>query len=442
MQHRPARLKIIDHVASGKAGLDGAPPQTSANGAPTPVREAPLKETARVRAMLPAVLRSAHVQDEMQEQSRARILAGALIEARQAAPAMAATATGETIAEYATRWLDAREARGISSIRDDRGRMRDHILPILGPHRVDESKTDLAAASEQVVAYLDDAIATEEMAFGTAANVWTLVTTMGADMAHAKPSKFELRVRPNDDPFTGIRGPEGGVELAKQYLFPFSAFVHCADVPLHWRRLVAVAIYLGARSGELRALDWERVDLEHKIVTIDRAWNNRTKKIETTKTENVRHIPIHPNLLPLLRAMHDEAMGDGQVLREMPAERTLARGFRRRLRRAGIKREALFEGTKTSRPIRFHDTRSTFATWWAIVSLDPLKIMQRGGWSAIEMVMVYVREAEALREGFGEPFPALTALVSVDGKGETVDGNVGGVDGTRTRGLRRDRPAL
>jgi hypothetical protein len=40
---------------------------------------------------------------------------------------------------------------------------------------------------------------------------------------------------------------------------------------------------------------------------------------------------------------------------------------------------------------------------------DPLKIMQRCGHRDYATTLRYVREAEAVREGFGEPFPALPA---------------------------------
>jgi hypothetical protein len=49
---------------------------------------------------------------------------------------------------------------------------------------------------------------------------------------------------------------------------------------------------------------------------------------ETTKTGNTRRVPIHENLLPLLRAMHAESKGDGLVL-ALSSERTMARSLRR-----------------------------------------------------------------------------------------------------------------
>jgi len=38
---------------------------------------------------------------------------------------------------------------------------------------------------------------------------------------------------------------------------------------------------------------------------------------------------------------------------------------------------------------------------------DPLKIKQRAGHSSFSTTEIYIREAEAVREGFGQPFPPL-----------------------------------
>jgi hypothetical protein len=71
--------------------------------------------------------------------------------------------------------------------------------------------------------------------------------------------------------------PDRGTEKGKQFLYPleFRQFVQCADVPLRWRRVVAVAIYLYMRDGELRVLDCEDVDGEHLSVQSPRRWTRR-----------------------------------------------------------------------------------------------------------------------------------------------------------------------
>jgi len=121
------------------------------------------------------------------------------------------------------------------------------------------------------------------------ASVWTLVTNMCDDMVNAK--KRELRVRTNN-PCRDVKPPERGERRARQYLFPseFLKFVSCEQVPLRWRRAVALAIYTYTRDGELRVLRWDGgdVDFEHGVLSITRAYNRRAKTVKGTKTGDWR----------------------------------------------------------------------------------------------------------------------------------------------------------
>lgn len=195
---------------------------------------------------------------------------------------------------------------------------------------------------------------------------------------------------------------------AKQYLYPseFQRFVTCDGVPLEWRRAVTLAIYLFPRASELRVLRWEDVDLEHGTVHIHRGRDRNTGEEKSTKGRFARRFAIEPTLLPLLRAMHDESRGHG-VVTELWSERNMAAGFRRWLKRAGADRAELHCSTRTRKAIRFHDLRATGLTWMAVRGDDPLKIMQRAGHTDFQTTQLYVREAEAVRDGFGEVFPAL-----------------------------------
>ena len=164
----------------------------------------------------------------------------------------------------------------------------------------------------------------------------------------------------------------------REYPSELLRFAPCEDVPLPRRRNLVVAVFLYMRDGELRELRWEDVDLEHAVVNVHHAYNRRTKQSKTTKTGNTRRVPIHEHLLPLLRAMHAEANGDGLVL-ALPSERTMARSLRRWLRRAGVTRDELFEASPTRKPLIWHDGRATGITWAAVEGVDPTKIQRRAG---------------------------------------------------------------
>jgi integrase len=306
----------------------------------------------------------------------------------------------EPVEQYARRWLDEREGR-VHSIRDDRSRMRLHVLPTLGPL---DTRTFTRDDIEHVRDELDEKITDGTLAWKTAASCWTLVTSMCADMVTAK--KRELRTR-DDNPCRDVKPPERGARKAKQYLYPseFLQFVSCESIPLRWRRAVTLAIYTYARDGELRVLQWN--DLEHGVINIIRAYNRRKPgEIKGTKSDAPRRFAVEPNLRPLLDAMRQESGANGLVV-ELASERAMARNFRRWLWKAGVRRAALHETTDQSQNITWHDLRATGATWMAVRGDDPLKIMQRCGHRDYGTTLRYIREAEAVRDGFGEPFPTL-----------------------------------
>jgi hypothetical protein len=368
----------------------------------------------------------------------------------------------ETFEGYAKRWLEDRQGR-VSSIRDDKGRLKQHLLPLLGHLDVREFDRDDVERFRDVLDKsiargftVDAADVRRTFSWKTAAHCWSVLTSMCDEMCNAK--RRELRVR-KENPCKDVRPPERGVRKAKQYLYPseFLKFISCEDVPRRWRRAVALAVYTYTRDGELRVLRWDGgdVDLEHGVLSITRAWNRRTKEPGTTKTGETRRFAIEPALLPLLQAMHAEKDGEGGVIK-LPSERAMARNLRRWLWKANVRRPELHEGSDTCKQLTWHDLRASGITWMAVRGDDPLKIKQRAGHSTFSTTEIYIREAEAVREGFGEVFPTLPACLidpiggldpvwpgpNLGDESSQKQATSGGVDGTRTRGLRRDRPAL
>ena len=62
--------------------------------------------------------------------------------------------------------------------------------------------------------------------------------------------------------------------------------------------------YLYLRPGELRALTCGDVDFDAQVVHVTKAFDEGTREIKSPKTRNgVRDVPIHPNLVPLLRRL-------------------------------------------------------------------------------------------------------------------------------------------
>lgn len=316
----------------------------------------------------------------------------------------------ETFREYAERWLNEREKRGLTSVHSDRYRMRMHVFAVLGDIDVRRiGRTDV----ERLVRELDRKIASpaddaQHIAWKTAMNIWGLVTKLFDDAVHAK--RLDLRVR-DDDPTDKVRGPERGARKAKQFLYPseFLKLVAAPDekVPLHRRVLYAVAVYTFARAGELRALTWDDVDFEHRVIHITKAVDRHTGKVKSTKTGETRRIPIEPNVVALLESLKERATQKRCFA--LPPARKLALLVRDDLEAAGVSRAELFAGDETRKALTFHDLRATGITWMAVRGDEPLRIKQRAGHASFSTTEGYIREAENLIAMFGEVFPKLPA---------------------------------
>ncbi len=313
---------------------------------------------------------------------------------------------GETVAKWVDRWIDERKRRGLTSAHDDDGRLKKWVFPSIGNRCV---ATVTAEHLEQLVEELDEHVRADDCSWKTAKNTWGAVSKMFGDACRSKARA--LRVR-RDNPAEHVRGPDVGTVKAQAYLYPseFLALVSCERVPIRWRRLFTAAVYTYARAAELEALGPEDVDVERKLLHIhrgiDRSEKSRGSRKET-KTNSPRRVPIEANAVELMRLLRAEAKGER--LLAMPPICDLSTRLRQYLRWAGVTRAELFTDDATRKQITFHDLRATGITWMAIRGDEAMRIMQRAGHKDIATTMIYVREAAAIREGFGEVFPPLPA---------------------------------
>jgi len=288
-------------------------------------------------------------------------------------------------------------------VSSDSSRVRLHVYPAIGSMPIARVTRDQV---ERLVEALDAKVRAGGMSWKNAANVWGLVTKMFADAQSAK--RRDLRAR-DDNPTTGVRGPDRGAHKAKQYLYPseFTTLVGCAELPYSWRALYAIAVGTFARAGEIEALTWDDVDLDHGTIHITKAIDRHSGRVKSTKTGETRRIPIERTLSPLLHKLREEATGAQCV--KMPPDEIRATTLRVHLERAGVRRRELFITDAARKQITFHDLRATGITWCAVRGDEPLRIKQRAGHSSFSTTEGYIREAENLVHGFGEPFPMLPA---------------------------------
>jgi integrase len=345
---------------------------------------------------------------------------------------------GESVEDYSKRWLASRSAK---TARDNGSHLEHHVLPII---RNVPMREVTSAHGDAIVAKLDEKIASGAISDKTARNIWGTARKMMREAAHAKPATGLRCIEVN--PFRDVSPPERSkVKKAKQFLFPSEvlALFECPKVPRKWKRNVAIAVYLGLRDGEQRALRWKHVDLVHGTVYVCETFDRETSAArDGTKTDAPRTIPIPAPLLPLLEAMSAEVDGTGLVCRNLPSQRAMARGLRW-LRHAGVTRASLFESSSVNLNLRWHDLRASCGTWLAVAGKTGPEIRDLLGHTQTSMTDRYLRNATAVRSGqFGEVFPPLPeTVVGISPRivperysKLVTSGNVGvfgGVDGTR-----------
>jgi integrase len=304
--------------------------------------------------------------------------------------------------QWTETWFKEREARGLTSVRENRSHWETHLADLIGDkHPRDWTRDDLRAVSRGL-----DAKIQSGMHWKTATNVWNTLTRMCDDATNHKQD--DLRCR-RDNPATDVRGPDRGDTKSREFLYPaeFLRLVECSEVPLAYRRLVTVAIYTFMRASELQALRWQDVNLDNRTIHVHRALNRRTGATKGTKGRVARRLPMHPHLVPVLETMKREA-GEASQVFNLADDMHLAEMLRRHLRTAKAGRESLFTAEATSRRLVFHDLRGTGITWHAVAGTEALKIQQWAGHTDFATTQGYLATADAVgREGFGVPFPEL-----------------------------------
>jgi hypothetical protein len=88
-------------------------------------------------------------------------------------PPVGETAATGSVAAWFEQFAKHREARGLTSVRDDRGRFARHVAPVLGPLRMETvSRADV----ERLVRALDAKVQAGELSWKTSQNTWVLVS--------------------------------------------------------------------------------------------------------------------------------------------------------------------------------------------------------------------------------------------------------------------------
>jgi integrase len=331
---------------------------------------------------------------------------GYIFEASSESSALGAS---PTVDDYHDSWAKERARKGRYN---ERSRYVTHIGPVLGKKRMaDVGKNDARA----LAAALDDKVQAKKLHWTTATKAWAFAKKMFKDAIDSKIAA--LRVL-ESNPFDGVQGPDRGEKKGKQWLYPgeaLAALLACDDVPVRWKRLYALSVYLYLRPGELAALEWADVNLDRAYVHVHQAFDLQSGELKSTKTGTTRKVPIKPQLRPLLDTMKAEVEGRGRVVQNthenklaehgMPPTEDLAEKLRIHLKRAKVDRANLHDDRPGTKKITFYDLRATGITWEALANTEFLAIMQRAGHRESKTTLGYIREAVGIDAG--QPFPPL-----------------------------------
>lgn len=238
-------------------------------------------------------------------------------------------------AEFAERWVDDYVVSNNkpSELRAKRVMLRTHLLPELGRLRLD-----------QITPQKIEAFKAKKLAEGLARKyVNNLLAALGRCLTIAeewgelerRPRIRLLRLSPAPFRFLTV---EQSNRLLASIRDPF------------WCRLVLTAVRSGLRKGELRALDWSRVDLSGRVLTVDRNYVNGV--FGGPKNDRTRRVPISDDLACALGPVARES---GLVFRW--ADETRPIGEKRMA--VALKRLCVRAGVPI---VGWHDLRHSFAS--------------------------------------------------------------------------------
>ena len=255
-------------------------------------------------------------------------------------------------------------------------------------------------------------------------NMWSdiIVAPFSRAFTDDDPRYSSVRVGPSSaNPVTSVKPPVTKDQLGedrreRQPMYPheFARLMACDAISIDARRLYALATYLYLWPQELYALRWTDVDWEAREVRIRRKLDVRSgeEKSGTKSDAGVREVPIHENLMPLLKAMYEErASDDERIISLIGSARLferLADQTRRHVKLAGIDRVELVVGSEDLMPFDFRSWRTTGCSWHAMLGTDSWLLAKWAGHKSPETTWShYAKEGPDALKLHGKPFPAL-----------------------------------
>ncbi len=255
------------------------------------------------------------------------------------------------LAEFCQLWLTkyAEIRKAASSVRRDKQIINFHIVPYLGKIRL----VDLT--HEHVEFWFNDLGASKQSPKSCNHHLGLLKKILNDAVAWRYVSRNEakhvkaLKLQKTEPKF-----------WTREESVKFLTYIQ--DTRPEWFPVFAIALYTGMRKGEIRALKWDCVDLERKVIVVKRTYCEIQQKIvERTKGKTDRWIPINESLMQVLIAQRNK--DTELVITGYPFAHS-SRHMSGLCKKVGIS------------VIRFHDLRHTFASN-LVMSGKPLYEVQK-----------------------------------------------------------------
>lgn len=252
-----------------------------------------------------------------------------------------------------------------SVVRDYKRDLGQRIDPLLGPRHLRE----VQLPDVQLVA---DTLSGRGL---SASSVRNTIMALRALYAWARPRGLAFQ-----QPCDGVRLP-GAEEQRMRVVSPDQAALLVGALTGHDRTAFALACYAGLRAGELLALDWDHVDLELRVIRVERAWDHGSKEFIAPKSKAAyRVVPITERLW-LVLTHHREALGEaGLLLPALRGERSRPMGHSALVKR--LKKRWANEGLE---PLKLHEGRHTFASLLIASGANAKAITTYMGHSSIQV---------------------------------------------------------
>lgn len=211
-----------------------------------------------------------------------------------------------TVRGWAVKWLDGRAH--VVKARDERRYLEVHVLPVIGDMPIADLRSSHLVALMRRVRETRSERTGRVLAPRTVLHVYrTLhacldqavrdrVPGMLANPADLSEKRGELPKKKDADPTWRERSIFSREDVAR--------ILHDERVPDDRRVYYALGLLAGMRSSEIAGLHWRDVDLTRKPLGCVRVATQASRDLTTaersTKTDEIRDVPIHPTLARIL----------------------------------------------------------------------------------------------------------------------------------------------